>query len=189
MLDHEATVYVGNLPWLTVEDDLVRLFGQFADVVGARVIQDRGTGRSRGYGFVELATPEQVGAACARLNGCQFNGRCLEVRPAQMKPVRQQLQTPPELLSQEDRPMHELVTMMVRALVDEPERVLVNRVEGERSIILEVRVAPDDLGKVIGNGGRLADALRTLIRAAGSRERKAIWVDLNKLGEPSAVAD
>lgn len=79
--------------------------------------------------------------------------------------------------------MHELVTMMVRGLVDQPEQVVVNRVEGERSIIFEVRVAPDDLGKVIGKGGRIANALRTLVRAAGTKERKSIWVDINKLGE------
>jgi predicted RNA-binding protein YlqC (UPF0109 family) len=85
--------------------------------------------------------------------------------------------------------VHELVTMIVRALVDDPEQVRVSKVEGERSIIFEVRVAPDDLGKVIGKGGRLADALRTLIRAAGTRERKSIWMDLNKHGESSAVAE
>lgn len=79
--------------------------------------------------------------------------------------------------------MHELVTMMVRGLVDQPEQVVVNKVEGERSIIFEVRVAPDDLGKVIGKGGRIANALRTLVRAAGTKERKSIWVDINKVGE------
>lgn len=82
--------------------------------------------------------------------------------------------------------MQELVTMIVRSLVDEPERVAVNKVEGERSVIFEVRVAPDDLGKVIGKGGRIANALRTLVRAAGARERKSIWVDINKVGEPGA---
>ena len=85
--------------------------------------------------------------------------------------------------------MHELVTMIVRALVDDPEQVAVNKIEGERSIIFEVRVAPDDLGKVIGKGGRIANALRTLVRAAGAKERKSIWVDINKLGESSATAD
>ena len=85
--------------------------------------------------------------------------------------------------------MHELVTMIVRALVDDPEQVSVNKIEGERSIIFEVRVAADDLGKVIGKGGRIANALRTLVRAAGSKERKSIWVDINKLGESSAPAD
>ncbi len=79
--------------------------------------------------------------------------------------------------------MHELVTMLVRGLVDQPEEVVVSKVEGERSIIFEVRVAPDDLGKVIGKGGRIANALRTLVRAAGTKERKSIWVDINKLGE------
>jgi len=85
--------------------------------------------------------------------------------------------------------VHELVTMIVRALVDDPEQVAVNKIEGERSIIFEVRVAPDDLGKVIGKGGRIANALRTLVRAAGAKERKSIWVDINKLGESSATAD
>ena len=85
--------------------------------------------------------------------------------------------------------MHELVTMIVRALVDDPEQVTVNKIEGERSVIFEVRVAPDDLGKVIGKGGRIANALRTLVRAAGAKERKSIWVDINKLGESPVVAE
>jgi predicted RNA-binding protein YlqC (UPF0109 family) len=185
----EPTVYVANLPWDTTEDDLVRLFGQLVTVVDARVIQDLQTGRSRGYGYAKLATLDQVSAVCATLNGCRFNGRCLEVRPARSTSVRQQLSTSPDLPSQEDRCMRELVTMMVRALVDDPEQVTVNQVERERSIIFEVRVAPDDFGKVIGKGGRTANALRTLIRAAGTRERKSVWVDLNKHGEWSAVAD
>jgi RNA recognition motif-containing protein len=89
MSDHEATVYVGNLPWNTTEEDLARLFGQFADVVNARIIQDRETGRPRGYAFVDLATLEQVAAVCATLDRCRFNGRWLQVKPARAKPVRQ----------------------------------------------------------------------------------------------------
>jgi RNA recognition motif-containing protein len=89
MSRHEATVYVANLPWDTTEDDLARLFGQFANVVDARVIQDPQTGRSRGFGFVELAAVEQVASVCATLDSCQFNGRLLQVRPARAKPVRQ----------------------------------------------------------------------------------------------------
>lgn len=84
--------------------------------------------------------------------------------------------------------MNELVTMIVRALVDDPEQVVVNAVEGERSIIFEVRVAADDVGKVIGKGGRIANALRTLVRAAGAKDRKSIWVDINKLGDGGAEA-
>jgi len=82
--------------------------------------------------------------------------------------------------------VEELVRMIVRALVDDPEQVVVTKIEGERSVIFEVRVAPDDLGKVIGKGGRIANALRTLVRAAGTKERKSIWVDINKVGEPDA---
>ncbi len=82
--------------------------------------------------------------------------------------------------------MHELVTMLVKGLVDKPEQVTVKTIEGERSIIFEVRVADDDLGKVIGKGGRIANALRTIVRAAGTKERKSIWMDINKLGEPTA---
>ena len=82
--------------------------------------------------------------------------------------------------------MHELVTMLVKGLVDQPEQVSVKTIEGERSIIFEVRVAGDDLGKVIGKGGRIANALRTIVRAAGTKERKSIWMDINKLGEPSS---
>ena len=81
--------------------------------------------------------------------------------------------------------MHELVTLIVRALVDQPERVVVNEVEGERSVIFEVRVAADDLGKVIGKGGRIANALRTLVRAAGAKHHKSIWVDINKTADSS----
>ena len=81
--------------------------------------------------------------------------------------------------------MHELVTMIVRALVDQPERVVVNEVEGERSVIFEVRVASDDLGKVIGKGGRIANAMRTLVRAAGAKHHKSIWVDINKTADSS----
>jgi predicted RNA-binding protein YlqC (UPF0109 family) len=84
--------------------------------------------------------------------------------------------------------LSELVTMIVRALVDDPEQVSVNKVAGERSIIFEVRVVPDDLGKVIGKGGRIANALRTLVRAAGTKDRKSIWIDINKLGEGGAEA-
>jgi len=87
-LDHEATVYLGNPPWSTTEDDLARLLGQLADVVGARGIQGRRTGCTRGYGFVELAAVEQATRVCATLHACQFNGRRLEVRPVQARAGR-----------------------------------------------------------------------------------------------------
>jgi uncharacterized protein len=75
--------------------------------------------------------------------------------------------------------MQELIELVVKALVDDPEAVQVRKVEGERSIIFEVRVAPADLGKIIGKQGRIANALRTLVRAAGTKQHKSIWVDMN----------
>jgi RNA recognition motif-containing protein len=87
--EDRATLYVGNLPWATTEDDLASLFEQFGPVVDARIIQDRVTGRSRGYGFVEMARRDCVSDACARLNGYVMQGRALLVSPARPKPLRQ----------------------------------------------------------------------------------------------------
>jgi uncharacterized protein len=75
--------------------------------------------------------------------------------------------------------MQELIELVVKALVDDSAAVQVRKVEGERSIIYEVRVAPTDLGKIIGKQGRIANALRTLVRAAGTKQHKSIWVDMN----------
>jgi len=74
----------------------------------------------------------------------------------------------------------ELIEMIVRALVDEPDKVTVNQVEGERSVIFEVRVSAEDMGRVIGKGGRIANSLRTVVKAAGARQNRNIWVDINK---------
>ncbi len=85
---HTSTVYVANLPWRTTEDQLEGLFKDFGPVVDVRVIQDPVTGRSRGYGFVELAAPEFARNAVTSLNGCEFNGRKLLVCPAKPKATR-----------------------------------------------------------------------------------------------------
>jgi len=87
--ESRATVYVGNLPWAVTEDDLASLFGQFGPVADARIIQDRMTGRSRGYGFVEFSRGDCVSEACTALNGYMLNGRALLVSPARPKPARQ----------------------------------------------------------------------------------------------------
>ena len=76
--------------------------------------------------------------------------------------------------------MKELIEMIVRALVDEPDKVTVNQVEGERSVIFEVRVSAEDMGRVIGKGGRIANSLRSVVKAAGARQNRNIWVDINK---------
>ena len=70
--------------------------------------------------------------------------------------------------------MRELVELMVRSLVDEPDQANVNEVEGESIVVYEISVAQEDLGKVIGKGGRIANALRTIVKAAATKtERKA----------------
>jgi len=74
--------------------------------------------------------------------------------------------------------MHELVAFVARALVDHPDDVEVSEVEERDATVLELRVAPGDLGKVIGRGGRTARALRTLVSAAASRARRRIVLDI-----------
>jgi uncharacterized protein len=74
--------------------------------------------------------------------------------------------------------MKELLESIARALVDYPDEVNVNEVEGEKSIILELHVAADDMGKVIGKQGRIAKAIRTVIKAAAVRENKRVVVEI-----------
>ncbi len=89
-MDKQATtVYVGNLPWKTTEDDLVSLFGKFGRILDVRIIQDPSTGRSRGYGFVEFDLSGQIQQAVVALNGREFQGRPLMVSLARPKPPRE----------------------------------------------------------------------------------------------------
>jgi hypothetical protein len=74
--------------------------------------------------------------------------------------------------------MKDLVEYIAKALVDHPEAVQVSQVEGERSLILELRVAADDMGKVIGKQGRIAKALRTVVKAAATKEGKMVHVEI-----------
>lgn len=74
--------------------------------------------------------------------------------------------------------MKELVETLVKALVDNPEQVSVTQIEGEKSVILELRVAPSDMGKVIGKQGRIARAIRTVVKAAAAREGKRVVVEI-----------
>lgn len=74
--------------------------------------------------------------------------------------------------------MKELLEILARALVDHPDEVDVTEVEGEQSVVFELRVNPDDLGKVIGRQGRIAKSLRTVIKAAAMREGKRATVDI-----------
>ncbi len=74
--------------------------------------------------------------------------------------------------------MKDLLAYVARQLVDLPDQVEVREIEGERSIILELRVAPEDMGKVIGRQGKTAQALRTLVKAAGLRDGKRVMVEI-----------
>ena len=75
-------LYVGNLSFSTSENDLQDLFGQFGAVESCRVITDRDTGRSRGFGFVEFSSEAEGRAAIDQMNGKQVDGRALTVNEA-----------------------------------------------------------------------------------------------------------
>ncbi len=78
------TLYVGNLPWNTTTEDLTNFFGQFGEVISSRIITDRETGRSRGFGFVEVADGDAE-KMTQDLNGKDFGGRPLTVNEAKPK--------------------------------------------------------------------------------------------------------
>jgi predicted RNA-binding protein YlqC (UPF0109 family) len=74
--------------------------------------------------------------------------------------------------------MKELVEFIAKSLVENPEAVIVNEVNGEQSIILELKVAPDDMGKIIGKQGRIAKAIRTVVKAAALKQNKRVIVEI-----------
>ncbi|MGE0762361.1 MAG: RNA recognition motif domain-containing protein [Bdellovibrionales bacterium] len=79
-------IYVGNLPYSTDDAELESAFNQFGQVESARVITDRETGRSKGFGFVEMASDDEANQAIEKLNGSQLSGRQItvsEARPQQ----------------------------------------------------------------------------------------------------------
>ena len=77
-----TNIYVGNLTFATTSADLQSLFGEHGEVTKAQVVTDRDTGRSRGFGFVEMASSEQAQKAISSLNGKDVDGRQLTVNPA-----------------------------------------------------------------------------------------------------------
>lgn len=78
-------IYVGNLPFNATDADLHQLFSPHGTVESAQIISDRDSGRSKGFGFVEMATAEEAAAAIAALNGQQHGGRALTVNEAKPK--------------------------------------------------------------------------------------------------------
>ena len=77
-----TNIYVGNLPWQATAEDLTQLFEQYGQVAKAQIITDRETGRSRGFGFVEMATDAEAQAAIEGLNETDYSGRPLTVNIA-----------------------------------------------------------------------------------------------------------
>ncbi|BFL47526.1 KH domain-containing protein [Lactonifactor longoviformis] len=74
--------------------------------------------------------------------------------------------------------MKELVEVIAKSLVEHPEEVIVTETEEDDSVLVELRVAPSDMGKVIGRQGRIAKALRTVVKAASSKSDKKVVVDI-----------
>jgi len=81
-------LYVGNLSYTVDSSELEQLFAQHGQVVSAQIINDRDTGRSKGFGFVEMATDQEATTAVAALNGQQHNGRALTVNEARPREER-----------------------------------------------------------------------------------------------------
>lgn len=78
--------------------------------------------------------------------------------------------------------MKELIELIAKALVDQPEKVVVSQLEGEQTTILELKVAPEDLGKVIGKQGRTARAMRILLGAAGMKLKRRYNLEIIEKG-------
>src|SRR3954463_228168 len=83
-----SKIYVGGLPYSTTDQQLQELFSPHGSVASAKVITDKFTGQSRGFGFVEMSTPEEANAAIAALNGTQMDGRTLTVNEAKPQEPR-----------------------------------------------------------------------------------------------------
>lgn len=78
-------LFVGSLPWSTTDEQLKELFETVGTVESANVVTERETGRSRGFGFVEMATEEEAKAAVEKLNGHELEGRTITVNEARSK--------------------------------------------------------------------------------------------------------
>lgn len=80
-------LYVGGLPYQTTEEELINLFQQVGNVATATIIIDRATGRSKGFGFVEMGDSQEAQDAIARLNGTSLGNRTITVNEAQERPA------------------------------------------------------------------------------------------------------
>lgn len=74
--------------------------------------------------------------------------------------------------------MKQLVEILAKSLVDRPEEVRVNMLEQDRRLVIELKVAPEDMGKIIGKHGRVAKAIRAVVKAAATRRRKKVTLEI-----------
>jgi RNA recognition motif-containing protein len=81
-------LFVGSLAWTATDDDLANFFSEAGTVLSAKVIVDRDTNRSKGFGFVEMSTDEEAKAAIDKLNGKELNGRAIAVNEARPQAPR-----------------------------------------------------------------------------------------------------
>jgi len=81
-------LYVGNLPFSATEDSLKEVFLQVGTVESVTIITDKETGQSKGFGFLEMSTPQEASDAISRMNGSEMDGRTLKVSQAQTKVPR-----------------------------------------------------------------------------------------------------
>jgi RNA recognition motif-containing protein len=82
----KMNIYVGNLSWNLKDQDLSNLFASYGEVVSAKIVNDKFTNRSKGFGFVEMANDDQAQAAIAALNGSEVDGRNIVVNESRPKP-------------------------------------------------------------------------------------------------------
>lgn len=88
-----AKLFVGSLAWATTDESLAAFFSQVGTVVSAQVVKDRYSGRSKGFGFVEMSSPEEAERAKTELNGKELDGRPInvsEARPREDRPMNSQ---------------------------------------------------------------------------------------------------
>ena len=86
------SIYVGNLPWSATEEQVQNLFAEHGEVLSVKLVNDRETGRARGFGFVEMADANEANAAIEAINGTKQGGRELvvnEARPREERPRRE----------------------------------------------------------------------------------------------------
>ena len=85
-ISEKMNIYVGNLSWNLKDQDLSNLFASYGEVVSAKIVTDKFTNRSKGFGFVEMSNDEQAQAAIAALNGTEVDGRNIVVNESRPKP-------------------------------------------------------------------------------------------------------